>query len=512
MLVQEKVIGLRQMVQTAWSIVADFDKRTRAGEFSPEDGRRMAAAALRVMRYNSNDYFFVTDINSKMLVHAIKPEMEGQDQSNLKDTTGKLIIASLVRICKEEGEGSVDYLWEKSKEAGIVPKTTYAKLYEPWGWVIATGVYMDDVAREISTLKWSMILGFLLMAAVSLVLNLMSGLRTVRPVQKITGAVESLSGGDLTVRIQGIKSRDEIGVLASNMNNMVGSFDNVLQDVAASVENVRSTIRVLSTSAEKASEGAIDQSSQASQIAAAAVEMSQTIQEIAKGVAGASNTSSRAMDIAAEGKRVAEVAVEKVKSVSVSTLQLGTVIAKLNNSAGAISDIVTIINDIADQTNLLALNAAIEAARAGEQGRGFAVVADEVRKLAERTIRATCEISEKVDGVYHESEETKKTMEEETAKVIDAAKNIEGVEKSLDRIVEAVQESRDQITGMASAIEQQSKTTEEVSGSIDRTAGIAKTIEMMAQQVSQEVGELTKVTSQLDSSICRFKFAEVLGG
>ncbi|MGD0282892.1 MAG: methyl-accepting chemotaxis protein, partial [Dissulfurispiraceae bacterium] len=201
----------------------------------------------------------------------------------------------------------------------------------------------------------------------------------LKPLGHLTEKVRELSNGDLRTAIE-YSDKNEIGVLAQSMNKMIESFSNAINSIIVSAGNIVSTVDVLRVRAEKTADGAKTQSGQAHQIATAAEEMSQTITDIARNAAEASNSSEDAMQTAASGKKVADGAVTTVNKVYTSTVELSTMVEKLTARVGEIGGIVTVIKDIADQTNLLALNAAIEAARAGEQGRGFAVVADEVRK------------------------------------------------------------------------------------------------------------------------------------
>jgi methyl-accepting chemotaxis protein len=201
--------------------------------------------------------------------------------------------------------------------------------------------------------------------------------------------------------------------------------------------------------------------------------------------------------MAENGKRVADGAVNTVNSVYTSTVELSVMIGKLNSSVMEIGSIVTVIKDIADQTNLLALNAAIEAARAGEQGRGFAVVADEVRKLAEKTIKATDEISKKIGAVQTESEQTSRSMSDASEKVTKSTEYIKDVGSSLDAILFAVQEVKDQITRIATAVDEQSATSMDVVSNVEKTASVTKDMEKMAEDVMKEVGLLVSVTEEL---------------
>jgi len=348
----------------------------------------------------------------------------------------------------------------------------------------------------------TVIIGILIVLIYTLVKRL-----AIIPVRNIKDSLHRIASGDLTVTLD-THSTDDIGQTITQMNSMTNSFSKMISSITSSAKNVVSSVAVLKDRSVQTAEGAKNQSLQASQIATAAEEMSQTITDIAKNASVASETSAEAMEIANKGKEVADGAVNTVNGVYTSTVELASMVERLNNRVGEIGDIVTVIKDIADQTNLLALNAAIEAARAGEQGRGFAVVADEVRKLAERTIKATAEISEKISAVQTESDQTTRSMEEASGQVTKATDYIRDVGDSLNHIVVAVERVRNQITQIATAVDEQSAASEEVARNIEKTSAIAQDMENMSQDVMKEVNNLTRVVELLNQSVSGFKIRD----
>lgn len=328
--------------------------------------------------------------------------------------------------------------------------------------------------------------------------------RLERPFRLMNECAERAASGDLTGEAC-YTADDEIGAMVKNQRKMLAALNTMINTAGGTADKIVMIVNQLVERAEQSSAGARSQTGQSQRIAAAAEEMSQTIADIARNASSASETSSTALDSARQGKSMAESSGAAVQRVLDSTISLAMMIERLGKSVNEISGIVTVIKGIADQTNLLALNAAIEAARAGEQGRGFAVVADEVRKLAERTIRATAEITGKIAAVQAESQATTQSMETSSAEVITVSGEIQRVVESLVTIHSGVQAVRDQITRIATAVEEQSATASEVSSNVEKTASIAKEIDQASEAVSHEVNSLLIDVEAMRTVMGQFK-------
>jgi methyl-accepting chemotaxis protein len=327
--------------------------------------------------------------------------------------------------------------------------------------------------------------------------------RIIKPLYEFVNKVETIAKGNLRVSLADNRE-DEMGMLSRSINGMVTFLRETIESLISSVHLLGSMVKSLQTKSEHASEGAREQSSQSHQIATAAEEMSQTIIDIAKNASVVMDTSNQAMKTATEGKRIADMATDCVNGVNSSTEELANMIRSLNERAGLIDNIVTVINEIADQTNLLALNAAIEAARAGEQGKGFAVVADEVRKLAEKTLGATKEISQMIGAVQDDSQKTMQSMGAATGKVLGATEQIKLLGGTLTEIVDSVKSVQDQIGQIATAVEEQSSTSEEIARNIASTSAIAQKIEGLSGEVMEDARSLSDIAENLRIAGSRF--------
>ncbi len=327
---------------------------------------------------------------------------------------------------------------------------------------------------------------------------------SARALEDIEKKIDMMSSGNLADLLDASRHEAAARRTGEAINKTIRYFADVINQMVMAISGVITSADSVRKNADTAREKTQLQAGQATAIAAAAAEMSSTITSISNNASAAANASQEARKIAQSCQTVAENAVQTITQVQNSTADLAGLVERLNGRAGEIGEIVILIKDIADQTNLLALNAAIEAARAGEQGRGFAVVADEVRKLAERTIKATGEISEKIGAVQEDSRLTSDSMNVAQASVGKITGLMRDLRAPLQEIVKATHDVSDQVMQIASAVEQQSATSEDIARNIEGASHIAEEVDNYSQTIISEINSLLSVIVNLRAVALKF--------
>jgi len=326
----------------------------------------------------------------------------------------------------------------------------------------------------------------------------------IKPLQEVSATINRIANGDFTVSIE-VKSNDEIGMVARDLNKMVNDIKGSLDIVANSIDQLASTSAELSSNAEMIAAGAIEQAEQASTTASAVEEVNATVVEVAQNAANVASSANLAKEQVLKGHAIVTETKEMMEKIAETVSHSANTVRALGESSEQIGQIIQVIDDIADQTNLLALNAAIEAARAGEHGRGFAVVADEVRKLAEKTVKATKEIAEMIENIQADTGGAVASMQEGVEQVDFGKQKAEEAAMALDQIKESVETVSYEVSQIARATDEQTKATELMAQSVENISKVASENSLASKESAQAVEQLSRLASELQAMINRFK-------
>ncbi len=333
----------------------------------------------------------------------------------------------------------------------------------------------------------------------------------VEPVEEATKVLKVMATGDLTGKMTGNYKGDH-QVLKDNVNKVTESLNALLFQVQDTVKITANSSEEITHTSESLAAATQEQSAQSDEVASAVEQMSRTVTENAMSAGKTAEVAQRNGEIAKEGGQVVKQTILKMRDIANVVKKSAENIEKLGESSKQIGEIISVIDDIADQTNLLALNAAIEAARAGEQGRGFAVVADEVRKLAERTTEATKQIASMIKGIQEETTEAVKAMNKGNQEVTSGIDLADKAGESLEEILSSTTEVMDMVNQIAAASEEQSATSEEISKNVQSISKVTSESASRIENVARSAEELSRLTNDLFSLMKRFKISALNTG
>ena len=491
-LYQDRELKTRDIVDATSAVLQRFHQLEQAGELTRPEAQQQALEIIKMMRYDGEQYLWIHDMEPVMIMHPFSTALVGKNIGQTKDAHGLRLFTEMNRVVKAKGSGYITYMWVKPGESEAMEKISYVKGFKPWGWVLGSGIYVDDVKSIYWQEASSAILLLIVILAVLITISMFIA-------RSITTSVEALNHimlkvaatNDLTLRAK-VASKDEIGYMANVFNDMLTEFQEVVKKVTHTTITLSADAEQLSKVTYDTNEGVERQHQEIDMVATAMNEMSATVEDVARNTANAANAAEAAFAETHKGIGTVKTAEQAVTHLAREVEKASQVINGLESDCANIGSILDVIRGISEQTNLLALNAAIEAARAGEQGRGFAVVADEVRVLAMRTQDSVAEIEDMITRLQTGSRNAVVVMNEEKQRAASSVQHILEVVDALsniDKTVETIKESSLQI---ATAAEQQSAVANEMNQNIVN-------INSMADVTTNGTKETDEATSHLNS-------------
>ena len=502
---QDREIKTRQLVESVHSLIGHYQALEARGMLSRQDAQQSAIAAVRALRYDEREYFWINDMIPAMVMHPLKPELDGKPLGDVKDPDGKRLFAEFVDVVRKDKAGFVYYQWPKPGAQAPQPKMSFVKGFEPWGWIVGSGVYMDDLRSEFIGRAERQGTLVLVIALLTYGISHLIARRILSPLNSIESVISDVSASrDLTRRVAQTGD-DEIGRMGRSFNRMMEEFQKLAQDISRSSHEVEAVARQLSGASSTVATSSHEQSESAISTSAAVEQMGASIARVADRAGATDLIAGTSERLASQGAEVVSRAVEEMRGIASAVQNSAQFIETLGQQSQQISGIVQVIREISEQTNLLALNAAIEAARAGEQGRGFAVVADEVRKLAERTGHSTSEISAMTSRIQQETRLAIDSMQDGSRRATEGVDTARAALDSMEEIRRGALTVREAIRDISGALQEQSSASALVTENIGNISSTAGRNSDQVTAIAEEACKLQQLASRLEEASSSFK-------
>ena len=501
---------IQSVLEGTHATLAAYQAQEAAGTLTREQAQKAAAEAIGMVRYGGKDgkseyvYSFTTE--GVGVYHVIKERIGQNMLEKIKDAQGNYTWKDILAAAKKNPGGAFNTtLSPRPGQQGTFPKLGYVMLFEPWSWVIGTGVYIDDIDVEFRR----QLLFTLSIAAVLIALIGGLGFVIARGVLRQVGGeptdaigfMSRVAAGDLTGTMPAVPK----GSMLASMGEMVASIRAMVAEIGHSSTRLTQGAEQISTASREVATASQHQSDATSSMAAAIEEMTVSVNHISDNAKDTQQNSLSSVALSEDGFERVEVATREIREIATTVSDASARIRKLEERANQISSIAGVIKDIAGQTNLLALNAAIEAARAGEQGRGFAVVADEVRTLAERTSSATIEIEQMIAGIQSDTVQVVGVMDAALPQVAAGVEAAESAADSLRRIKDGAQSTLTSIREVADSTHEQSVASNAIAQKVEEIATMVDETTAAMHSTAETAADLEKIAGELTELVSRFR-------
>ena len=529
-LLTEKKMKTRHLVEAVYGTLDYWYAKQKSGAIDEATAKKEAAAAIKAMRYEGQEYFWLNDFTEpfpRMIMHPTSPALDGKvlDAEKFNCATSiqagadgpvqmtggkKNLFVAFNEVAKSAGSGFVTYDWPKPLATGgttkeLFPKMSYVKKFEGWNWLIGSGIYIDDVAEAVAArLKHDAAIGFVVVI-ILLAASLSMARKIVVPLQNVEGVSRDAVASNNFSTSTPVAGPEEVRQVSGAFNEVFGKMRTIISDTRSSSTAIMGATGEIRTAAAEIANFAERQSDSAGTTAAAIEEISASLSEATQNASESETSAQNTLTSATHALEVTRINASDMERVAAAVRSSTEDVKLLSESSGQINNIVEVIKGIADQTNLLALNAAIEAARAGEQGRGFAVVADEVRKLAERTTSSTQEISALIERIQNQIHQTVMSMEELNHQSNEGAASARKTEETLGVIVENSRQTQGRTRDIAHAMREQDSAVQEIALQIESSARLAEDSATAAQRNNRSAEEISKLSDTLQGTVAQYR-------